>query len=85
MSKYKTCASCCSAKQQGLLTFTRHKNTAFVNQGFGSWNKAVKRFNDHERSEVHRQAVEKLEAKSSRTNVVTQLCTQCEQIDFTGI
>ena len=78
-SKYKIfCASCCGAKQQGLLTFTRHKNTAFVDQGFGSWNKAIERFNDHERSEMHREAVEKLAAKSSRTNVVTQLRIQCE-------
>ena len=36
-SKYKLfCVSCRSAKQQGLLTFTKHQNSAFVDQGFGS-------------------------------------------------
>ena len=57
---------------------TKHKNTAFVDRGFGSWNKAIERFNDHERSEMHREAVEKLAAKSSRANVVTQLHLCCE-------
>ena len=73
-SKYKVfCVSCRSAKQQGLLTFTKHQNSAFVDQGFGSWNKAIERFNDHERSEMHKEAVERLAAKSSSADVVTQL------------
>ena len=44
------CASCCGAKLQKLLTFTKHKNSSFVvDQGFGSWNKAIETFNDHEK------------------------------------
>lgn len=78
-SRYKIfCATCCGAKQQGILTFTRHKSTAFVNQGFGSWNKAIERFTDHERCEMHKEAVEKLAAKSSGANVATQLRIQSE-------
>ena len=61
-SKYKIYCATCGAQHQGLLTLTKHKNTAFVDRGFGSWNKAIERFNDHERSEMHREAVEKLAA-----------------------
>ena len=77
-SKYKIFCATCSAQQQGLLTLTKHKNTAFVDRGFGSWNKAIERFNDHERSEMHKEAVEKLAAKSSRADVVMQLRIRCE-------
>ena len=59
-SRYRLfCASCCGAKQQGLLTFLRSK--------------AIERFNDHERSEMHKEAVEKLAAKFCRAdyNAVT--------------
>ena len=73
-SRYRLfCASCCGAKQQGLLTFLKHKNAAFVDQGFGSWSKAIERFNDHERSEMHKEAVEKLAAKSCRADITMQL------------
>ena len=78
-SKYKVfCATCCGAKQQGLLTFTKHKDTAFVDEGFGSWNKALERFKDHEKSEMHKEAVQKLAAKSSGADVATQLRMQCK-------
>ena len=43
---------------------------------FGSWNKAIERLNDHERSEMHKEAVAKLAAKSSSANIALQLHTQ---------
>lgn len=65
-----------SAKQQALLRFSKHQSMAFIDQGFGSWNKAIERLNDLERSEMHKEAVSKLAAKSSRVSIALQLHTQ---------
>ena len=53
-SKYKIfCACFRSANLQGLLTFSKCQKMTFIDQGFGSWNKAIQRFNKHEKSEMH--------------------------------
>ena len=42
---------------------------AFIAEGFGSWNKALERFDMHEKSEMHCEAVERLAYKSSRVHI----------------
>jgi len=51
-----------SLKQHGVLSTSVLKNSSFVAEGFGNWNKALERFEMHEKSEVHREALEKLQS-----------------------
>ena len=57
------------AKQQKLLSPSAFKTSSFIAEGFGSWNKALERFDMHEKSEMHGEAVERLAYKSSRVNI----------------
>ena len=50
-----------------------HQQSAFTDEGFSNWKKALQRFDEHERSEMHREAAMKISAKSSSTNVAAQL------------
>ena len=79
-SKYRIfCSSCLSARKQGLLTFSkRQSNTTFLDTGFKTWNKAIERFSEHERSQLHKEATLKLSMKHSSTDIGAQLHTQCE-------
>ena len=72
------CASCLSARKQGLLTFSKRQTSSFLDTGFKSWNKAIERFNEHERSEMHKEATLKLAMKNSSSDIGVQLLTQCE-------
>ena len=56
------------AKQHGLLS-TSVKNLSFVAEGFGNWNKALERFEMHEKSEMHREALERLEYRASNVHI----------------
>ena len=68
------CRLCCGAKQQGLLTNGEHLLiSSFINNGFANWKKALQRFTEHERSDIHKEAVEKLAAKSSSVHIGAQL------------
>ena len=81
--KYKIfCSTCCGAKQLGLLKFSKYLKSVFIEEGYGNWSKALQRFRNHEKSDMHREAMEKLAAKSSKTNVVAQLSAQHEADNF---
>lgn len=67
------CHVCCNAKKQNLIHFSSHYNPTFVEGGFSNWKKALQRFANHEKSEMHREAIMKLAAKSSRIDVSGQL------------
>ena len=45
----------------------------FINNGFANWKKALQRFLEHEKSDTHREAVEKLAAKDSSVHIGAQL------------
>ena len=66
------CWICCSAKQQGLLT-NLSSMSPFISNGFANWKKALQRFSEHERSNIHREAVEKVAMKSSTVHIGAQL------------
>ena len=61
---------------QDLLTFSKRQNPTFMDSGFQNWRKALQRFDEHEKSEMHNEAAVKLAAKSSTTDVAAQLNTQ---------
>ena len=63
------CRVCCLAKQQKLLSVSVLRSSPFINEGFGSWNKALERFDVHEKSQMHREAVERLACKASSVDL----------------
>ena len=56
---------CCKAKGLGLLTVFTSYSLRFVEGGFSNWKKALKKFAQQERSEMHQEALIKLAVKSS--------------------
>ncbi|XP_070549960.1 zinc finger MYM-type protein 1-like [Ptychodera flava] len=54
------CFSCRKAHERGLVTLSKKLEEAFTVNGFKSWQKATKRFREHEESDGHREAVSKL-------------------------
>lgn len=76
-STYKIfCSTCRSAKELHLLTFSKHQKSAFIEDGFGNWRKALQRFQEHEKSDMHKEATEKVAARSSGRDVLSQLNAQ---------
>ena len=76
-SSYKLfCRVCCSARSHNLVTFSKRNNLTCVKGGFCNWKKALQRFTDHKKSEMHREAMMKLTARSSIVDVGIQLSTQ---------
>ena len=70
-TRYKiVCSICRGAKQFGLVKFSK---SVFTEEGYGNWTKALQRFQDHEKSDLHREATEKMAARSSGTNICVQL------------
>ena len=78
LSRYKFfCKTCRSAQQQGLLSSSvLSRKSPFITGGFGNWRKALKRFQEHEKSEMHLEAIERLAAKASSLHIGVQLNTQ---------
>ena len=52
------------------LPLSLNKEDAFIKVGFSNWKKAIERFNKHEQSIVHRQAVDLVEKIPSTTKNV---------------
>jgi hypothetical protein len=77
-SSYKVfCHVCCSARKQNLITFSKRIKLTFVEGGFSNWKKAIQRFYEHEKSEMHREAITKV--KSNTIDIAAHLTTQCEE------
>ena len=71
-SSYKIfCHNCRIAKMKGLIT--SFKSSTFVDNGFSNWKKVLEKFEEHERSDNHREAVAKVAAFLSATDVGAQL------------
>lgn len=78
-STYKVfCQVCCSARKRGLVTSSKRYNLAFIEEGFSNWKKALEKFLEHEKSEMHKEALSKLMSIQNRVNIVSQLATQRE-------
>ena len=60
------CFHCRVAERQHLPGVTLNRD-AFITVGFTNWKKAIERFNKHEKTIAHRQAVELVE-KNSKNN-----------------
>ena len=72
------CHICCLAKQKGLVSFPKHPKIPFVDGGFTNWKKALERFQGHEKSISHREAVSKISSISKGVNVRALLSKEKE-------
>ena len=61
------CSTCRSAKYRGLLSFSKHYKSAFVDDGFMNLQKALEKFCEHEISVMHKEAILKLTATNNST------------------
>ena len=52
------------------------KNLPFLAEGFGNWIKALERFEMHEKSEMHREALERLKYRASSVHIGNLMNTQ---------
>ena len=69
------CFRCLECYLKGALNFTKKYDSAFIKEGFCNWMKARERFERHEKSESHKEAMLKL--KSMRApSIIMQLSTQ---------
>jgi len=68
------CRICCLAKQRGLLSNSELKNSSFITEGFGNWNKALERFDMHAKSNMYRKATERLQLRVSSIHARYQSC-----------
>ena len=60
--KYRVyCTTCRAANVQGLLNPKPTKST-FIHGGFRNWKKALEKFREHEGSNTHKEATQKLAA-----------------------
>ena len=75
-SDYKVyCATCRAAIEQNLLNSKPTKST-FIHHGFNNWKKALEKFREHECSNMHKEATEKLAAKTRGVGIDTKLNAQ---------
>ena len=63
------CFYCRWAVKTNLLTMSKNDESAFTPVGFNNWNKAKKRFKEHEKCEAHLEAVSKAVACASGCSV----------------
>lgn len=56
------CFVCCSAMEKKLIGADRIREGSFLKGGFGNWRKAGEKFQEHEKSSFHLEAVSKLAA-----------------------
>ena len=72
------CFSCATADSQDLLK-TERCEQAFISAGYKNWKKALEKFNSHQSSTSHKQAVFKLSQRDKGVNVAAQLNTQYQR------
>ena len=60
----------CHVAERRHLPITLNKDVAFLSVGFSNWKKAIERFNKHEKTTSHRQAVELVEKMPKTTRDV---------------
>ena len=74
------CSTCRSAKYRGLLNFSKHYKSAFVDDGFMNLKKALEMFCEHEISVMHKEAILKLTATNNCTakGIDVQLSAQLD-------
>ena len=73
------CHPCRMARQLNLILFARCGEDAFTHAGFTNWKHALVKFNSHENSAVHKEAVMKWNSYSSNASIASQLVCQTEQ------
>jgi hypothetical protein len=58
------------------LNLSKHQANCFLEKGFNNWKNAIAKLDDHQKCNMHQEAVMKLAALDSSVNVGAQLSTQ---------
>ena len=75
--KYKIfCHICRLAQHKKLITFSKRQENKFIEEGFCNWKKALQKMEEHDKSEMHKEAVLKYAAYSEGADVCIQLNQQ---------
>ena len=71
------CFICRNQNSKGSLTFSKNAEGAFISDGFDNWKKGIIKFQSHQQSKCHREAVEKYYA-CNKCPVSSQLDSHLE-------
>ena len=74
-SKYRVYCATCQANDQGLLN-PKPTKLFLIHDGIKNWKKALKKFHRHERSNMDKEATQKLAAKARGFGINAQLNAQ---------
>lgn len=72
------CFTCASANARKLLKPNTRRDEAFISTGFSNWKKATERFLQHETSDCHAEAIQKLVAQNQEP-INAFLSKQCQE------
>ena len=67
--------------QKGLVSFPKHPQITFVEGGFTNWKKALQRFQSHEKSSVHKEAIFKIGSISKDVNIAALLSKEEKKLN----
>ena len=71
------CFTCLKADQQKKLQWSSNSDAAFIKRGFSSWKDASRKFNNHQKSKTHEEAVLKVVTlPATATDVAESLSSQ---------
>ena len=71
------CYTCKMASQQNKLQWASNSDAAFIDRGYSNWKDACKKFNTHQKSKTHEEAVLKMITLPATTsNVAESLSSQ---------
>lgn len=70
------CHACRSAKHQALIVFSTRQSKSFTEEGVCNWKNALTILDEHEQSDMHKEALLQLADKSSSTDIGAQLSAQ---------
>ena len=69
------CYICADQNRQGKCSNVKNKETAFTEDGFSNWKKAIKRFHEHQKSECHISATERHIGIIALSGNVIEMCS----------
>ncbi len=66
------CFICMAAVQQNKLQWASNADTAFIDRGYSNWKHACKKFDTHQKSKTHEEAVLKMITLPATTSNVAE-------------
>ena len=70
------CHPCRLARHKDLLHFAKRQASCFIEKGFCNWKNALAKLDEHEKCDMHKEAIMKLAAYDGSVDVSSQLSAQ---------